>query len=142
MKTGIVFALVISLTILCQYQNYSKPAEPQVKGGYKSFTVKEFRYNAVKQHKKGEITYIQILDEKGNKIESISYGEKNKAYKNKIENKYNSVGLLSEMLMYNIEGKQAVKFTYNYDEKKNLITDITYDNKGKKTANVRLCNEV
>lgn len=134
MKTGIMFAFVISMSLVFQYQIYSKPAEPQVKGGYKSCTVTEYRYTSGKQNKKGEIQYKQILDEKGNPVESISFGEKSKTYRNKIENKYNSVGLLSEMVMYSIEGKQAVKYTYNYDERNNLIADISYDNKGKKTA--------
>ncbi len=134
MKFKLLMALIICFNFIVQNQTISKPVEPQVKGGYKTCTVTEYRYTAGKPNKKGEIQYKLIFDDKGNQIEIVSYGEYKKTYKNKIENKYNASGLLIEMILFNIEGNPTVKFTYSYDEKMNLITDITYDKDGKKTA--------
>ena len=134
MKNLFILTFSIGFIFIFQSLSFSKPAEPQVKGGYKTCTVTEYRYTAGKPNKKGEIQYKLILDEKGNPIEMISYGENKKTYKNKIENKYNSSELLIEKILFNFEGNPTVKCTYNYDERMNLITDITYDKDGKKTA--------
>jgi hypothetical protein len=134
MKLKLFISLILSFIFLAENMSFSKPAEPQVKGGYKTCTVTEYRYTAGKPNKKGEIQYKLIFDDKGNQIEIVSYDENKKTYKNKVSNKYNASGLLSETIYFDIEGKASVKFTYSYDERMNLITDITYDKDDKKTA--------
>lgn len=134
MKFKLLISLFLSYIFLFQYQTFTKPAEPQVKGGYKTCTVTEYRYTAGKPNKKGDLQYKQILDEMGNQIGIISYVENKKTYKNKIENKYNSSGLLSETIYFDIEGKASVKFTFTYDERTNKISDVTFNSAGEVTS--------
>ena len=132
MKTRFFLPLVICFVMICLNLTYTKPAEPQVKGAFKKCTSTEYRYKSGKiDPKSKKIRYVQILDDEGNQVELISYDDNKEEHKNKIGNKYNADGLLSETVFFDESGKPIVKFTYNYDERKNLINDAQYDRDNK-----------
>jgi hypothetical protein len=120
--------------VLIQSSIFAKPYEPQVKGGFKSCTVTEYRYKPGKiVLKNGEMSYAQNYDDKGNQIELIYYENNKISSRNKVENKYNAAGLLSESVYFDKTGKVSTKFTYSYDDKTNLIGNVTYNAKGEVT---------
>jgi hypothetical protein len=134
MKKGLIAALVISFLFIGQVQCFSKPVQPQVKGGFKTCTATDYRYKAGKvDMKSGVKNFTQIFDDKGNQIEIISYDDNKIPHKNIITNKYNSMGLLSESVYLDNSGKPHIKFTYYYDDKMNRIFDTTYNSAGEVT---------
>ena len=91
MKTCLITFLFISLIFLSPVSVSAKKYQPHVKGGFKSLTLTDYRYESgYKDAKSIEKTATLNFDEKGNQIEIISYSEGKVAQKNKIENKYNS----------------------------------------------------
>ena len=89
MNKYLITSLMICFYFTFQYPGYSKPAEPQVKGGFRSCTATEYRYKSGKiDQKTGQKSSTVIFDEKGNQIELISYEENKISQKYKIENKY------------------------------------------------------
>ncbi|OGU58172.1 MAG: hypothetical protein A2X64_06915 [Ignavibacteria bacterium GWF2_33_9] len=134
MNKLINLSLLISIMVLFQYNIFAKPYQPQVKGGFKSCTVTEYRYKPGKiVLKNGEMSYAQNFDAHGNQIELIYYENNKISSKNKVENKYNTAGLLSESVYFDKTGKVSTKFTYSYDDKTNLIGNVTYNAKGEVT---------
>ena len=136
MIKNIIAVLILLFMMIIQYQSYAKPAQPQVKGGFKSCNAFDYKYKSGKIDKKSEVkSYTQNYDEKGNVIEIISF-EKNKiSQKNKIENKYNDKDLLVETVYLDEAGKAVMRYAYIYDAKLNKIADRTFNNAGKETAN-------
>lgn len=134
MKIGLMLFVIFNLFIIQLINCNAKPYEPQVKGGFKKSTSTEYRYEPgkskpVKIEKRSE----QIFDEHGNMIEIISYDEGKKGQSNKIGNKYNEKGLLTETVYFDDKSNPVIRFTYNYDNKNNMIGNITYSNTGEVT---------
>ena len=128
MKTCLITFLFISLIFLSPVSVSAKKYQPHVKGGFKSLTLTDYRYESgYKDAKSIEKTATLNFDEKGNQIEIISYSEGKVAQKNKIENKYNSDGLLIESVYFDVSGNLAARFTFHYDNNTNIIYDTTYN---------------
>jgi YD repeat-containing protein len=135
MEKRIFLMLLVVVYIWEVFQATAKPAEPQVKGGFRSCTVTDYRYKSGKINKKSaEKNYSQIFDEKGNPIELISYRGNKIIQKNKISNKYNTLGLLNEVEYFDNSGKVIIRFIYNYDDKRNKISDESFNGAGEVTG--------
>jgi hypothetical protein len=134
MKKSLITAIAISLFLIIENQSYTKPAEPQVKGGFKNCSVTDYRYKSGKiDMKAGVKTYSSTFDDKGNQIELVTYEDNKLSQRIKVENKYNPKGLIIETVYFDAAGKPYTKFTYGYDEKTNMVYDTNYNNKGEVT---------
>jgi YD repeat-containing protein len=120
--------------LICQFQCFAKPYQPQVKGGFKSFTTTEYRYDAGKPTPKSvEKISTTILDKNGNMVETIFYEKGKITQKFKITNKYDEKGLLIETIYFDMKGKPFNKNSYNYDSRTNKINDTTKNASGEIT---------
>jgi hypothetical protein len=127
MKKNTFALFIISYLAIIQCQCFTKPYEPQVKGGYKSCTATEYRYKSGKiVNKSGEKINTVIIDDKGSPIESIYYENNKISQKNKSINKYDSKNLLIETVIFDGTGKPMYKIAFAYDEQTNMIGDTTY----------------
>lgn len=125
----ICFSIFMSGTIM------AKPYQPQVKGGYRHCIIMEYRAEGGKPISKiGHKRDSLVIDEKGHQTELITFSDGKITQSNRVENRYNDKGQLSEATYYSVEGKAVVRYAYFYDDKANLISDETKDGAGKVTA--------
>ena len=135
MKKSIIFVLLICIFgFVFQFQSYSKPPQPDAKGGFKTCTVTIYQYHDGKVNmKSGQKSYTSNFDDKGYQIEMISYDNNKISQKNKITNKYNTKGLPIEVNVLDESGKSITKVTIGYDDKMNKINDTIYNDAGEAT---------
>ena len=123
------------LFVALGFASYAKPYQPQVKGGFRHCLSMEYRAPEGKPMSKiGQKRDSVVLDEHGNQIELISFTEGKPAQSNKVANKYNPKGQLSEATYYSKDGKAVVSYIFTYDANANLISDETKNSDGKTTA--------
>ena len=131
----IYVSILLFLLFSLQFQISAKPYQPAVKGGFKSCTVTEYRYNDSKDMaKSGQISYSLSLDEKGNPIEMIYYDNNKISSLHKIINNYNSKGLPVESIFCDAMGKAAERHCFVYDDATNMVLDTLFNSKGEATT--------
>ena len=130
-----VFIACVCVFLAVGYSSYAKPYQPQVKGGYRHCMSIEYRAQDGKPMSKiGQNRDSLVIDEHGNQIELISFSEGKLSQSNKIANRYNDKGQLSEATYYSADGKPVVTYAYTYDDNANLVGESTKNSDGKVTA--------
>jgi hypothetical protein len=127
MKKSIITALIISLFLIVEHQSYAKPAEPQVKGGFKKCIGYKYNYihGKIDSNSK-EIFNISKYNEYGLKNEEDIYWQGKFSYTNKYL--YDSSNHVIEKMRLSTNNINNFNIKYLYDSKGYNTSIYSYSN--------------